>query len=115
VGETRGALPETAAAFDNAGPTISLLRPYTTDFLGWFDDFSTTGGGFDALGAYARGQLSFSESVHCTLPGTPCPVKFRQYRRCPGGAEPPADDGSNVLSEEERTRLECEEDDRAVR
>ena len=23
-------------------------RPYTQDFLGWFDDFSTTGGGFDA-------------------------------------------------------------------
>ena len=90
VGETRGALPETAEAFDNAGPTISQLRPYTTDFLGWFDDFSTTGGGFDALGAYARGQLSFSESVNCTLPGTPCPVKFNQYRRCPGAAEAPA-------------------------
>ena len=115
VGETRGALPETAAAFDNAGPTISLLRPYTTDFLGWFDDFSSTGGGFDALGAYARGQLSFSESVNCTLPGTPCPVKFNQYRRCPGAAEAPASDGSNVLSEEERSRLECDEDDRAVR
>ena len=115
VGETRGALPETAEAFDNAGPTISQLRPYTTDFLGWFDDFSTTGGGFDALGAYARGQLSFSESVHCTLPGTPCPVKFSQYRRCPGAAEPPASDGSNVLSDEERARLECDEDDRAVR
>ena len=115
VGETRGALPETAAAFDNAGPTISLLRPYTTDFLGWFDDFSTTGGGFDALGAYARGQLSFSESVHCTLPGTPCPVKFNQYRRCPGAAEAPGSDGSNVLSDEERARLECDEDDRAVR
>ena len=115
VGETQGALPETAEAFDNAGPTISLLRPYTTDFLGWFDDFSTTGGGFDALGAYARGQLSFSESVNCTLPGTPCPVKFNQYRRCPGASEAPADDGSNVLSEDERARLECEEDHRAVR
>ena len=115
VGETQGALPETADAFDDAGPTISLLRPYTTDFLGWFDDFSTTGGGFDALGAYARGQLSFSESVHCTLPGTPCPVKFNQYRRCPGASEAPADDGSNVLGEEERARLDCDEDDRAVR
>ena len=115
VGETRGALTETANAFDNAGPVISQLRPYTTDFLGWFDDFSTTGGGFDALGAYARGQLSFSESVNCTLPGTPCPVKFNQYRRCPGAAEAPASDGSNVLSDEERARLECDEDDRAVR
>ena len=115
VGETRGALQETAAAFDNAGPTISLLRPYTTDFLGWFDDFSSTGGGFDALGAYARGQLSFAESVHCTLPGTPCPVRFNQYRRCPGAAEAPASDGSNVLGEDERARLECDEDDRAVR
>ena len=115
VGETRGALPETADAFDNASPTISQLRPYTTDFLGWFDDFSTTGGGFDALGAYARGQLSFSESLYCTAPGTPCPVKFNQYRRCPGAAEAPASDGSNVLSDEERARLECDEDDRAVR
>ncbi|HYH58779.1 MAG TPA: MlaD family protein [Thermoleophilaceae bacterium] len=114
VGETRGALPETAAAFANAGPTIGLLRPYTTDFLGWFDDFSTTGGGFDALGAYARGQLSMAESVHCTLPATPCPVKFQQYQRCPGAAEAPAPDGSNVLSEEERARLKCDEEDRAV-
>ena len=62
VGETRGALPESAEAFENAAPEIAFGRPYTTDFFGWFDDFSTTGAGFDALGATARGHLVFSET-----------------------------------------------------
>ena len=108
VGETRGALPETAEAFDNAGPVISLLRPYTTDFLGWFDDFSTTGGGFDALGATARGFISMSEVLHKDS------LAYKQYKRCPGSAEAPARDGSNVLSAEERDRLDCEESDRGT-
>ena len=58
VGETRGAFPETADALKAGAPEIGFARPYTTDFLGWFDDFSTTGGGFDALGATARGFIT---------------------------------------------------------
>ena len=36
-------------------------------------------------------------------------VQPKQYRRCPGSAEAPATDGSNVLSDAEREALGCEE------
>jgi hypothetical protein len=39
---------------------------------------------------------------------------MRQFRRCPGGADAPASDGTNVFSPEERAELQCEESDRAV-
>ena len=105
VGETRGALPESAEAFENAAPEIAFGRPYTTDFFGWFDDFSTTGAGFDALGATARGHLVFSETLGGTSAG--------HFQRCPGSAEPALPDGSNVLSQEEQDALNCKEEDRA--
>jgi hypothetical protein len=41
-------------------------------------------------------------------------LAYEQYRRCPGSAEAPEPDGSNVLSAEERERLGCEESHRAV-
>jgi hypothetical protein len=104
----RGAFPETVDALQGGSKEISFARPYTSDFLGWFDDFSTTGGGFDALGATARGFLTMSEFLH------PDSLATKQYRRCPGSAEAPAKDGSNVLSQEERDRLGCDEADRAV-
>jgi phospholipid/cholesterol/gamma-HCH transport system substrate-binding protein len=107
VGVVRGAFPETVEALERGGDEISIGRPYTTDLLGWFDDFSTTGGGFDALGAMGRGHISLAEN----LGG---PLRTGQYRRCPGGAEAVAADGSNVLSEEERERLQCDEAARAV-
>jgi len=108
VGEVRGAFPETVDALKGGSKEIGFARPYTTDFLGWFDDFSTTGGGFDALGATARGFLTMSEFLH------PDSLATKQYRRCPGSAEAPAKDGSNVLSQEERDRLGCDEADRGV-
>jgi phospholipid/cholesterol/gamma-HCH transport system substrate-binding protein len=101
-----GAFPQSADAFRKAAPIISEARPYTTDLLGWFDDFSTTGGGFDALGAYARAFIGLSE----TLTG---PAKRNQFKRCPGAAELPARDGSNVLSAAEMQRLDCQESARA--
>jgi len=107
VGVTDGAFQETVEAFKNAAPEIGLGRAYTTDFLGWADDFSTTGGGFDALGAMGRGHLSFAEN----LGG---PIREHQYRRCPGAAEAPAADGSNVWSQERMDELECDESARAV-
>ena len=107
-GATRpGAFPQSATAFRSAAPIISEARPYTTDFLGWLDDFSTTGGGFDALGAYARAFIGLSE----TLTG---PAKRNQFKRCPGSAEERASDGSNVLSAEEQERLDCRESARAT-
>jgi phospholipid/cholesterol/gamma-HCH transport system substrate-binding protein len=108
VGETRGAFQETADALKGGAGEIGFARPYTTDFLGWFDDFSTTGGGFDALGATARGFITMSPFLHKDSLAT------KQYRRCPGAAEPPAKDGSNVLSEAEREALGCEESHRGT-
>ena len=112
VGETRGAIQETVEAFKAAAPVISLARSYSVDFVGWLDDFSTTGGGFDALGAYARGQINFSEFLPVPFPG---PVREDEIRRCPGSAEPPAADGSNVLSADEQAALDCTEAHRATR
>ncbi len=111
--ERPGSLPQTASAFKDATKIISEARPYTTDFLGWFDDFSTTGGGFDALGAYARASISLAENVD--LEHGRAPPKVKQFKRCPGSGEGPTLDGSNVLSAEERQRLDCDEDDRAVK
>jgi phospholipid/cholesterol/gamma-HCH transport system substrate-binding protein len=108
VGKTRGAFQETVEALKGGAGEIGFARPYTTDFLGWFDDFSTTGGGFDALGATARGFISMSPVLHKNS------LAMKQYRRCPGSAEAPAKDGSNVLPAEERERLDCDEADRAV-
>ena len=108
VGETEGAFPESVDALKGGAKEISFARPYTTDFLGWFDDFSTTGGGFDALGATARGFITMSEFLHKDS------LAYKQYKRCPGSAEAPAKDGSNVLSADERERLDCDEADRGT-
>ena len=118
----RGAFPESVDAFKDSSPIIATGRPYTQDLLGWFDDFSTTGGGFDALGAYARGLVSFQEFTGPIQPllgqGEPAaglgPVKRNQFKRCPGAAEAAASDGSNVLSADERQFLDCDEGARAV-
>jgi phospholipid/cholesterol/gamma-HCH transport system substrate-binding protein len=112
VGTTRGAFPETVEALRGGTPELAFARPYTTDFLGWFDDFNQTGIGHDALGNIARAHISFSENL--PLPPGLGPVRQGQYRRCPGSAEAPAADGSNVLSEEERRRLNCDESARAT-
>lgn len=108
VGRVRGAIPETAEAFRAGAPELAVARYYTTDFLGWFDDFSTTGAGFDALGTLARAHISVAE----TLAGGP--VRRGQYKRCPGSAEAPARDGSNVLPESVREFLQCDESARAT-
>ena len=107
MGETRGAFQESVDALKGGAGEIGYARPYTTDFLGWFDDFSTTGGGFDALGATARGMITMSPFLH------PNTLATKQYRRCPGSAEAPAKDGSNVLSEAEQEALGCTEEHRA--
>jgi phospholipid/cholesterol/gamma-HCH transport system substrate-binding protein len=111
VGEVDGAFPETVRAFQAGAPEIALARPYTTDFLGWADDFSQPSPGYDALGALARAQITFAENLPLPTIG---PVRQGQYKRCPGGAEPPAPDGSNVLGAEERAALQCEESHRSV-
>ena len=81
--------------------------------MGWFDDFSTTGVGFDAQGAIAKAFNHLSEKF--PVPPHPGqPVVQNQYKRCPGGAEAAASDGSNVLSAELQQQLDCRNSDRAV-
>jgi len=105
--ERRGAFPETAAALTAAAPTIAFGRPYTPDFVGWLDDFSTTGG-YDAVGGYSRAWINLSELLYGPGP------KTGQFRRCPGANEEAAADGSNVLTAAEAAALECDPAQRAV-
>jgi phospholipid/cholesterol/gamma-HCH transport system substrate-binding protein len=124
VGRTRGAFPEMSAAFHDAAPIIGFGRPYTPDLFGWFDDFSNTGG-YDALAGWSRSQTVFNAfDVSGAVPGL-APLDQRQdlflgtartgqYKRCPGGSEEPAPDGSNVFSPAEQAAMDCREADRAT-
>ncbi len=96
----RGAFPESVEAFKAAAPQIAFGRAYTPDFVGWLDDFSTTGA-YDALGGFSRAGIYFDEILNGG------PVRQGQFKRCPGGAEVAAEDGSNVLSAEEQEQLDC--------
>jgi phospholipid/cholesterol/gamma-HCH transport system substrate-binding protein len=109
VGETPGAFPQAAQALRDASPVIAFARPYSMDFVGWLDDFSSTGGYLDALGGQTRTHVNIAENFYGT------PPKTGQFKRCPGGADIVLPDRSNVLSADEQRRLECTEDHRAVR
>jgi phospholipid/cholesterol/gamma-HCH transport system substrate-binding protein len=125
----RGSIAENAIATRDSAPIIAFGGPYTPDLFGWFDDFSTTGGA-DAATGISRTQTYFNFfTPSATGPVIPLIgplletrgevfkefVKTDQHKRCPGGAEVPADDGSNVWSEEEQERLDCLEEDRATK
>jgi phospholipid/cholesterol/gamma-HCH transport system substrate-binding protein len=103
----RGAFPETTDALKAAAPTIAFGRPYTPDFVGWMDDFSTTGG-YDALGGFSRAWINLSEILYGPGP------KTKQYRRCPGANEEPASDGSNVFTGNAAASLDCDPNQRSV-
>jgi phospholipid/cholesterol/gamma-HCH transport system substrate-binding protein len=105
--QRRGAFPETADALNAAAPTIAFGRPYTPDFVGWMDDFSTTGG-YDALGGFSRAWINFSEILYGPGP------KTKQFRRCPGANELAAPDGSNVFSGDAAAALDCDPNQRTV-
>jgi hypothetical protein len=109
VGRVPGAFPQAVRGLRAATGPIAFGRAHTVDFLGWLDDFSTTGGFFDALGGTTRVQISFAENI------TGAPPKRDQFHRCPGGADIVAPDRSNLLSPEEQQRLGCREEDRAIR
>ena len=120
----RGAFPELIEALRESAPIVAHGREYTVDLLGWFDDFSHTGGA-DALGSFARvhtyvNAFSFSGPSPEIIPPALRGLRYKQlaridqFKRCPGGAEVPAQDRSNVFTPEERKRLDCEESDRAA-
>jgi phospholipid/cholesterol/gamma-HCH transport system substrate-binding protein len=102
-----GAFPEAEEALIDSSETFALLRPYTPDLVGWFEDFSGTGA-YDAAGGFSRSQLNLTEILYGPEP------LGGQFRRCPGAGDAPASDGSNVFSAAEQAELECEESDRAV-
>jgi phospholipid/cholesterol/gamma-HCH transport system substrate-binding protein len=123
VGTVRGAFPETAQALRDSAPIIAFGRPYTVDFDGWADDFSTTGS-YDALGGFSRtinvfnafsptgtGFIPLSNRLGNNLGGV---VRLNQFKRCPGASEEPAPDGSNVPSASQRAALDCTESGRAT-
>src|SRR3954449_13426321 len=102
VGNTEGAFPTAVKAFKDSAPTIAFGRPYTVDFLGWLDDFSTSGG-YDALGGVSRAQIVFNATTQeNAIPAIiPLPdrgeaykalIRLGQYKRCPGGSEEAAAD-----------------------
>jgi len=124
VGNTQGAFPTSVKAFKDATPAIAFGRPYTPDFLGWFDDFSTTGS-YDALGGISRTQVLFNATtMENGVPAViPLPkradaykqfIRSYQYKRCPGASEAPAADKSNVWSSGDMKALDCKEADRAT-
>ncbi|HEX8053308.1 MAG TPA: MlaD family protein [Thermoleophilaceae bacterium] len=124
VGNVPGAFPQTVDALNDAAPIIGYGRPFTPDLWGWFDDFSTSGP-YDAEGGFSRAQIVFNiQNVASAVPelidlGQRDQVfgqlaKTGQFRRCPGGSEEPAPDGSNVFSASEQQALDCVEADRAT-
>ena len=123
VGRVRGAFPETVDALRASTPIIAFGRPYTPDLMGWFDDFSTTGV-VDAGGSVSRlltvfnafditGNVPQLIPLNQRLTSQFQLARTHQYKRCPGGAEVRAPDGSNVLSAAEQKTLDCTESARA--
>jgi phospholipid/cholesterol/gamma-HCH transport system substrate-binding protein len=123
VGRVRGAFPEITDAVKASAPVIAFGRPYTPDLMGWFDDFSTTGtnaaDGSNARAVNVFNAISFTNNVPSVIPLNQRLVaqfqlaRTKQYKRCPGGGEVRAPDGSNVFSAEEQQRLDCTESARA--
>jgi phospholipid/cholesterol/gamma-HCH transport system substrate-binding protein len=82
-------------------PVITGLRPYMPDVLtGFFEGVAgSAGGAYDANGHYARAipVLSEGPALSTLVPSLPFTLAPRTglLSRCPGGATPPAPDGSN--------------------
>ena len=104
--ERPGAFAETRGALKGATPQVAYFRPYTTDLIGWFDDFSSSGV-YDALGGFSRSGLQLNQFTFTPAAGfLPVPPQLRdevlqgsvdtgRNNRCPGSIERRAEDGSN--------------------
>jgi phospholipid/cholesterol/gamma-HCH transport system substrate-binding protein len=104
---TQGAFGESLCALRNGLPIAAFLRPYSPEVKSWFNTFGTAGV-TDATGGIGRISTTlnaFSPSpggLPILGPGTVLdPSQFLagidtgNARRCPGGLERPAEDGSN--------------------
>jgi phospholipid/cholesterol/gamma-HCH transport system substrate-binding protein len=103
-----GAFEASQDALRGNTPEFAFFRPYTTDLLGWFDDFSHSGV-YDALGAVSRvgvhanafalagaGGAGQFEVIPPELrgPALNATLETRQNNRCPGGGDHKTQDGS---------------------
>jgi phospholipid/cholesterol/gamma-HCH transport system substrate-binding protein len=124
VGKVRGSFQESTQALTDSAPIIGFGRPYTLDFDGWADDFSTTGA-YDALGSFSRtfNVINAFDNTGNAIAPVPLPdrlanftqtARTNQYKRCPGASEEPAPDGSNVFSPAELKALDCLDTSRAT-
>jgi hypothetical protein len=112
-------------ALTDSAPIIAFGRPYTPELMGWFDDFSATGV-IDAAGGIVRVSLTFNAldatgNVPSVIPLNERlnnlqqgGARIKQYKRCPGGGDVRASDGSNVLSADQQQRFDCTEAARAA-
>jgi phospholipid/cholesterol/gamma-HCH transport system substrate-binding protein len=124
VGNVKGAFPTMSKALTDSAPIIAFGRPYTPELMGWFDDFSATGV-VDAAGGIVRAALTFNALDATGNVPSVIPLNQRlgsldrfggrinQYKRCPGGAEVRAADGSNVLTGAQQNKFDCTESARA--
>jgi phospholipid/cholesterol/gamma-HCH transport system substrate-binding protein len=125
VGNVEGAFPSLTKSLTDSAPIISFGRPYTPELMGWFDDFSATGV-LDAAGGIVRVSLTFNAldatgSVPSVIPLNDRlgnlqqgGARIKQFKRCPGGGDVRAADGSNVLSPDQQQRFDCTEAARAA-
>jgi phospholipid/cholesterol/gamma-HCH transport system substrate-binding protein len=125
VGNVDGAFPTMTKALTGSAPIIAFGRPYTPELMGWFDDFSATGV-LDAAGGIVRVALTFNALDTTSNVPSIIPLNQRlgnlerggarinQFKRCPGGGDVRAADGSNVLSAAQQSQFDCTESARAA-
>jgi phospholipid/cholesterol/gamma-HCH transport system substrate-binding protein len=125
VGNVDGAFDSMVPALKNSAPIIAFGRPYTPELMGWFDDFSASGV-VDAAGGIVRAMLVFNAldatgSVPSLIPLNERlgnlsrgGARIKQFKRCPGGGDVRAADGSNVLSADQQKQFDCTESARAA-
>lgn len=118
-----GALPASADSLKNSLDQVSMLRAYSPELTGWFDDFANSGkaDAFGGIGRIAVGANMFSAGP----PGVPCPSQLdaigglcsvlnpsqlltslgiKNLQRCPGSNE-------RGLTDEQLTqggRIDCD-------
>ena len=102
-----GAFPESEEALTDSSETFSLLRPYTPDLVGWFEDFSGTGA-YDAAGGFSRSQLNLTEILYGPEPAD------RPVQALPGRRRRARLGRQQRALRARAGRLQCEESQRAV-
>ena len=106
-----GALPASTQALTDSLPVLSFFRPYTSELVGWFDDFGHSGV-VDANGGIGRISTTFNAFSLSGPGGTPNllapPLSGAQVisaldvdnlRRCPGANERDPGDGSTPFTD----------------